>query len=673
MSSLYPAAVVAAEAALLRRPLRAEELQAESRGLQHSAAAGASSRPGSGSAPTRSASAEAKGGQTRTKCCCGKHVQDKDTPVATAVHGGYRYDAFGWATTWWLAEQYCQDALGGHLVSVRSAAENGVVEPLAVAAAAAARASAELASTAWTGCAWMGLRCTQPPKALWPIDVDQRPLCTAKDQYRTWSDDDGGPGGGGGAAGPSAPAPALTYSNWREGKLNNVQWRGVWVECACMTDATFGSSTSGRWRDDACAASSAFVCKRAWPPPPIPAAAAVPPPPPLTSCPPGQQLCPGRGGGSGPCCAVRCCGNLCCPVVWRVLGLVLPQLDFSWTELAGGRRQRVVADMTAEQVANASAYLSQMPAQLSALSDGLLAAAVDVEVAPAGYVQRTLSTYKFEEPMTKSSFFPAPADVHDIVQQVAAGRRYDAVVTVVRLYPTAGIVEPGGAMSVPSWTAGNGWWYGLGGCCNTDLPFPWLAGYLTFQLSGLFRAADSVLSHEFGHIMEGYYGPQPGVTLPDLHASSQYGYADDGQEFRSWRHDFYTGQVWSAELGRYIGLNATVYGYGTPSHPAVPPPWSARTAAAVPPFPPRRPPLRPPSPPAPRYPDMPAAPPADAPAATDALDGRRYEAFAAELPWAAAEAACQSRGGHLASVASTPEALVVAKVAKAASDAYKSP
>ncbi|KAG2423199.1 hypothetical protein HXX76_010967 [Chlamydomonas incerta] len=108
-----------------------------------------------------------------------------------------------------------------------------------------------------------------------------------------------------------------------------------------------------------------------------------------------------------------------------------------------------------------------------------------------------------------------------------------------------------------------------------------------YRHQGLFNASRDVnlLSYTLVALMASHYGTMPGVKLPSCGPSAEanpkrnlegadcfreYGYGD--HDVQSWLEDFATGRVWSGDDGRFLGLNATVYGFGTPTRTALPAP-----------------------------------------------------------------------------------------------------
>ncbi|KAG2435139.1 hypothetical protein HXX76_007224 [Chlamydomonas incerta] len=556
-----------------------------------------------------------------------------DGPVVNLTYGGYVYEGYGWQTTWELAEAFCVQRRGGHLVSILSADEAQALRPLAL--------STMRAVSWWSTPLWIGLRGTPPSLAAWRAAGfgGDYPVATRKEDYTAWTD-------GSATAG---------YTNWTPGELRNAQLQKVGLECAQMTD-------SWLWVDAYCndLNKAPFVCK-------IPAEGFAlrppesPPPPPLTDCPAGQRLC--GAGTADACCGVMCCGNLCCPVTWRVLAVVVPRLDLTWNDTGTKRVQRIATNMTQAEIAGAGEYVRRLPGQLLDYSGGAVTATVDVEVATG-----VLSAMdRYADLKTVDSFWPSPGALHNHVVAAARGRPYDAVITVTKMAVT-GVTAADELDEVPRHISDDGsTWYGLGGCCWGGLGFPWPVGAITFAVppGGAFSQFDVVLIHEFGHVMEGWYGSQPGVTYPCLHClTPEYGYQDRDMAFR----DFYRGQVWSAKENRYIGWNKTVYGFGTPSRPSKPPPWNPATEPGAPPRHPPLSPLQPPSPYAPWFPNAPSTPPTESTAgatATDASGRFGYAAYFTTLNWEDADSYCRTRhNGHLASVHSNEEAQIVADLAE---------
>ncbi|KXZ53049.1 hypothetical protein GPECTOR_8g44 [Gonium pectorale] len=316
--------------------------------------------------------------------------------------------------------------------------------------------------------------------------------------------------------------------------------------------------------------------------------------------------------------------------------------------------------MTEAHIANTTAFLRQFPDQLRGISGGMLTTIMDVHV--ASKVLRNLSV---RESYPDTQYWVAPEDVQDIVREAAAGKAYDAVVTAYRMDDSRDEYFPPILLATRAIGVAT---YGV------DFGWTWRAGYAQIVLpwgGDMWHRDNNLLLHEWGHVMEMFYGGQPGVEVALMHDYWMYGYGVD-EWMRTWNLDFYQGRVWNATMGRFVGLNATVYGYGTPSNPAKPPQWDPQSVTL--PSPPRRPPRSPPSPPRPASPPFPPAPPGDVPVATATLGSFRYEAFSEMRSWDDAEAFCRSaRGGHLASQTSVAEAVVVRQMAQQAADSSMTP
>ncbi len=56
-------------------------------------------------------------------------------------------------------------------------------------------------------------------------------------------------------------------------------------------------------------------------------------------------------------------------------------MDFTWTDPESGEATHVLAEMTAQQIANATSFVQRLPYQLQQVSGGLLSASVTVRLA----------------------------------------------------------------------------------------------------------------------------------------------------------------------------------------------------------------------------------------------------------------------------------------------------
>lgn len=60
-------------------------------------------------------------------------------------------------------------------------------------------------------------------------------------------------------------------------------------------------------------------------------------------------------------------------------------------------------------------------------------------------------------------------------------------------------------------------------------------------MQALLSVPCQVLLHEFGHVLEGYYGSRPGVSIPCLHCATEYGYPGGmaDRDHPAWLQDWF--------------------------------------------------------------------------------------------------------------------------------------
>ncbi|KAG2429324.1 hypothetical protein HXX76_011091 [Chlamydomonas incerta] len=516
--------------------------------------------------------------------------QPRPAALAAVTSGGFVYEAFPFTALWDNAEHFCHDTRGGHLVSITSQAEADVVQ--------------QLASSNNMPTVWLGLRCVPRLGRLvravaGPLSRTDSERCTSDEEF-LWSDGT-----------PYNSSARRGYANWNGGTSyisNEPPWDlTIAGECARMiSGSTPGGASSMQWASTACYMASGVVCKT-----PVAAAAGGGSGSPAAAssqqqCPAGQQLCVGgagpgwpmapllqAGGGGGTCCPAgsSCCGGSCCPVQWRVLAVLVRATSCSYRQ--NSKSQTAAGDMSAEQAAAAAAYVRTLPELAKRLSGGLVTASVEV-VEYTQVVRMYYSNDEYDVPILADANL---LDVSSIL--VAAGNKaYDSVIGFYnapipqRRYSSSG---------------------------SSAYPYPDFRWHpLPYWRQGLFNTRSDVdtdmLAYAFVGMLESYYSTMPGVKLPcqedlagpnDQHVDciKAYGYSSS---WRSWLEDFATGRVWSpVDGGRFLGLNATVYSFGTPTNPRLPTPWvpadSSSSSQLQPPAPsiPSRPPPPPPPPPPP--------------------------------------------------------------------------
>ncbi|KAG2433806.1 hypothetical protein HXX76_008164 [Chlamydomonas incerta] len=405
-----------------------------------------------------------------------------------------------------------------------------------------------------------------------------------------------GGGGGGGSSSSSAPAACRAtadFAVWSDGGsatgYSEWDWRAVtaWPEFA---DKHTSSSSNGR--PPPLQPPLQRTCVSTGGTNAMSAALLLPPSPPPASCAgSGQRRC--GGSPAGECCAGTCCGFRCCPVTWHMLALILASTDLMWRPKGSQQRHRLVCNMTQQQLGQLRAAAAALPAQAAALSEGLLAVQVEVKVAGAGGSGSGALTSLTTEDDGASGYFLAPADVKAQVLAAAHGRQYDAVILIYRAdyYPDAPpAAADGGSDSEPLPNPYHKPELPMllplyapigpieGGCCLPQPAFGWARspGFMSVAAPTEWRWPYAPVSPQgdrlmfmFADVLRRFYEEASLYTvhLPDRYwalAQPPYGYGYPSQQ--DFLRDFLTGRVTPSTQRPWEvpGMNASLYGYGTP-------------------------------------------------------------------------------------------------------------